>query len=282
MSTLTNIEKMKLEKLLGMAGGYVLDFSDRTFSEFVATATGENISDQKYLYNSGSKANRLRAFWNIESDQKVGKLLLELLNFWHAKKQLNEQTISKSEQDLFQDCRQIAERFSGVKSSVKSPVPSEEEFIHKEFSKINLSDLQLDSGITEILRQRLDEIKKCLNAKSALAVIFLCGSTLEGILLGVASQRSKDFNSSPTSPKDKNGQVKKIHEWTLANFIDVACALRFLGEDVKKFSHGLRDFRNYIHPFQQMATKFNPDEHTAKICWQVLQAAIAQLSIKVN
>jgi hypothetical protein len=111
-----------------------------------------------------------------------------------------------------------------------------------------------------------------------LAVIFLCGSTLEGILLGTASVRANDFNQSSLSPKDKLGKVKQFEEWTLNDFINVARDLGLVGEDVKKFSHALRDFRNYIHPFQQMASKFNPDQHTAKICWQVLQAAIAQLS----
>lgn len=47
--------------------------------------------------------------------------------------------------------------------------------------------------------------------------------------------------------------------------------------DVKKFGHSLKDFRNYIHPRQQAAQGFKPDEHTAKISWQVLQAAIADL-----
>ena len=39
-----------------------------------------------------------------------------------------------------------------------------------------------------------------------------------------------------------------------------------------------RGFRNYIHPYQQQASNFAPDEHTARICLQVLKAAIAQLS----
>ena len=34
MSDLSSIEKRKLERLLGMGSGYVLNFSDRTFSEF--------------------------------------------------------------------------------------------------------------------------------------------------------------------------------------------------------------------------------------------------------
>jgi hypothetical protein len=126
--------------------------------------------------------------------------------------------------------------------------------------------------------QRLDEIRKCLTAQAPLAVIFLCGSTLEGILLGTASARAKDFNQSSLSPKDKLGKVKQFQEWTLNDFINVARDLGLVGEDVKKFSHALRDFRNYIHPFKQMASQFNPDQRTAKICWQVLQAAITQLS----
>ena len=41
-----------------------------------------------------------------------------------------------------------------------------------------------------------------------------------------------------------------------------------------------KDFRNYIHPRQQLSQNFNPDMHTAKISWQVLQAAIADLTGK--
>jgi hypothetical protein len=72
--------------------------------------------------------------------------------------------------------------------------------------------------------------------------------------------------------------VKQFSEWTLAQFIDVACELGYLKLDIKKFGHALRDFRNYIHPYQQMSSRFDPDHHTAEICLQVLRAAIAGLS----
>jgi hypothetical protein len=159
-----------------------------------------------------------------------------------------------------------------------TPAATEAEFISREFRNVSIDKLGLDAAISGILMQRLDEIRKCLTARASLAVIFLCGSTLEGILLGIASAKAKEFNQSPVSPKDKQGKVKQFHEWTLYEFINVARDLSLLGEDVKKFSHALRDFRNYIHPYQQMSSKFDPDEHTAKICWQVLQAAITQLS----
>jgi len=105
---------------------------------------------------------------------------------------------------------------------------------------------------------------------------------LEGVLLGVASTKPKDFNTAQASPKNKDGKVLPFHDWKLANFIDVSCELHFLDEDVKKFSHALRDFRNYIHPYEQMVSGFDPSPHTAEICWKVLQAAISQLSKNVR
>ena len=60
MSDLTAVEKRKLEKFLGMETGYVLDFSNRSFTEFVRDSTGQNIYDPRYDYGSGSKAKRTR------------------------------------------------------------------------------------------------------------------------------------------------------------------------------------------------------------------------------
>ena len=117
-----------------------------------------------------------------------------------------------------------------------------------------------------------------MSVNAPLSVIFLVGSTLEGLLLGTALKYPREFNQSKSSPKYDDGKVKKFPEWTLSNLIDVACAVGLLGEDVKKFSHALRDFRNYIHPYEQMSSGFDPDKHTAKICWQVLKAAIFQLA----
>lgn len=82
MSDLTAIEKRKLERALGMATGYVLNFSDRTFAEFFLDNFGLDIYDAKYDYGSGSKANRMRAFWNRESNYVVGGVLDLLFNEW--------------------------------------------------------------------------------------------------------------------------------------------------------------------------------------------------------
>jgi hypothetical protein len=160
----------------------------------------------------------------------------------------------------------------------KPLVPNEDDFLKNEFQEISLESIGLEGTITEILKHRVAEIEKCLSADAPLSVIFLAGSTLEGVLLGIALKYPKEFNQSKSSPKDKDGKVKQYQDWTLSNYIDVAYEVGLLAEDVKKFSHSLRDFRNYIHPYQQMSSRFNPDKYTAKISWQVLKAALFQLS----
>jgi hypothetical protein len=154
----------------------------------------------------------------------------------------------------------------------------EDDFLNKEFEEISLESVGLDGVVTEILKLRIDEIKRCLSSDAPLSVIFLAGSTMEGLLLGTAIKFPREFNQSKSSPKYDDGTVKRFPDWTLNNFIDVACDVGLLGQDVKKFSHALRDFRNYIHPYEQMSSGFDPDKHTAKICWQVLKAAIFQLA----
>lgn len=110
MSDLSKIEKLKLERFFGMESGYVMDFSNRTFSEFILEITKLDIYADKYDYGSGSKANRLRAFWDKENNYTVGKLTSELLEFWKAERLMNLKEITNPEQNLFDECKKIATR----------------------------------------------------------------------------------------------------------------------------------------------------------------------------
>jgi len=104
MSDLTFLEKAKLEKMFDMGGGYVLDFSNRTLAEFVAESTGRDIYDAKYNYASGSKANRLRAFWATEPNHVVGQLIAGLLDYCRS-------TATSPDPDpLLTDCHRITAR----------------------------------------------------------------------------------------------------------------------------------------------------------------------------
>ncbi|MBI6117691.1 abortive infection family protein [Salegentibacter maritimus] len=110
MAKITYKEKLIIEKLFGMASGYVMDFSNRTFQEFIFDTLKIDIYDEKYDFNSGSKANRLRAFIQNEPNYKVGLLLENLLDYWVAQYQIGAEGFDYRDQDLHQECSKIAER----------------------------------------------------------------------------------------------------------------------------------------------------------------------------
>lgn len=81
MSSLTAIEKRQLEKLFQMWSWYVLDFSDRTMSEFFIDEMNLDIFEEQYEYGSNSKANRLRWFWRVADDKLVWESVLKMIKY---------------------------------------------------------------------------------------------------------------------------------------------------------------------------------------------------------
>lgn len=108
MANLTFTEKRNFERLLGMTSGYVLDFSNRTFAEFITDCTRLNIYDSRYDHGSGSKANRLRKFWEVETNRVVAKLMDAMLDYGFPAGVRR----SASDTALEQECRQIVTRLT--------------------------------------------------------------------------------------------------------------------------------------------------------------------------
>ncbi len=60
----------------------MLSFSNRTFEEFFRDAVKVDISDSRYDRGSGSKANRMRAFWDVATVEQRRSLFNGLLEGW--------------------------------------------------------------------------------------------------------------------------------------------------------------------------------------------------------
>ncbi|MDN5215579.1 abortive infection family protein [Fulvivirgaceae bacterium BMA12] len=74
-----------IDDAFDMHGGYVLNFSDRTFAIFFDSEFGINIDDEKYRADGNSKAKRLRTFLRLENGITVAKVLRGL---WRYKESL--------------------------------------------------------------------------------------------------------------------------------------------------------------------------------------------------
>jgi hypothetical protein len=81
MVALKNSEMRIIDDAFDMHGGYVLDFSDRTFSEFFEDEFGIQIYAEKYSFNGTSKAKHMRAFVKAEDEFAVARVLRQLWQY---------------------------------------------------------------------------------------------------------------------------------------------------------------------------------------------------------
>lgn len=115
MAVLRFRERNVLERYLEMGGGYVLNFSDRTFAEFFSDFEVD-INDPSYQQgHSGSKANRLRSFWESAPDSLVGAVLEELVNYAES---------YRGEHPDGDQCRTIAQRLQRSEQPAFDSAPS--------------------------------------------------------------------------------------------------------------------------------------------------------------
>jgi len=111
MAELSRLDKIKLERVFDMGGGYVLDYSNRTFEDFFLETLHIEIYNEKYENGyGGSKANRLREFWKKENNYTVGKCIIELLDYSKAIGYSYEHLTNKVNQDLIEECYKIGYR----------------------------------------------------------------------------------------------------------------------------------------------------------------------------
>lgn len=140
-------------------------------------------------------------------------------------------------------------------------------------------NLALPHGLGDVLADRWDQAQRCINAAAYLAATIVMGSMLEGILRAVLERNPREANLSKAAPVDREtGKPLLFAKWSLSDMINVAHELGWLDRDVHAFSHALREFRNLVHPYEQLRLGTYPDRDTCDICWLVVQAAANDLA----
>jgi hypothetical protein len=83
MGTIRAIEMKLVEQLFQRPGesGYVLDFTNATFSSFFGQELAVNIYDDRYAAKGTSKLNRLRCYLEISDDSQSAKALAALREY---------------------------------------------------------------------------------------------------------------------------------------------------------------------------------------------------------
>jgi hypothetical protein len=114
-TTIRTIDMRLIDDLFGMGGGYVLEFSDRTFTLFFSEELGINIDEPRFAAEGTSKAKRLRYFLNTCDPIIRVRTLLALWEYREANRRRNrsEEAFPGAEAEF----SALIERLGGKRSS---------------------------------------------------------------------------------------------------------------------------------------------------------------------
>jgi len=151
---LKSSELRLIDDLFEMGGGYVLDFSNQTFSEFFEDELSVNIDHSKWSMEGTSKAKRLRYYLRSNLPVTVVKTLEALWNYRESnRKRLGrEETIPNAEL-LFYD---VIERLGGRK-----PKPKPKNTLFEDVDPVIPSDVAFVS-VARCQQIRTDKARVCI------------------------------------------------------------------------------------------------------------------------
>jgi hypothetical protein len=103
MPPIRTIEMQIIDKIFGMESGYVLNFSDRTMSNFFSEELNIDIDDPQYREDGTSKAKRLRCFLRKVDAATCVRVLRTLWEYREAQRTLygHEEEIPNAPGQLF-------------------------------------------------------------------------------------------------------------------------------------------------------------------------------------
>jgi hypothetical protein len=146
--------------------------------------------------------------------------------------------------------------------------PSETPVTEKrEFTFINDNDLRA------IIERDYSEIQKAYVSGCWKSVLILCGGAIEAILTDLLVSNDAATKATKSAPKEPD-----ITRWDLSDLINVAVELRLVYAGVEKLSHPLREYRNLVHPSNELRNKLRFSVEEAKIAVEILNMVHRDLS----
>lgn len=121
-----------------------------------------------------------------------------------------------------------------------------------------------DTAMADILNSRLDEVEACRRVGAYLLAVIGTGAFIEGLLYDVLRPRDPE--------------TRKRTESSLQFLLERAHARGWIHHDALTFGNVVREYRNLVHPRQQLALRTFPDEDTLLMCWQPALAVINDLT----
>lgn len=130
-----------------------------------------------------------------------------------------------------------------------------------------------DAGIRKIVERDYDEIQRAYICKCWKSVIILCGGAIEAILADLLICHDREAKQAKLAPNKPD-----ISHWDLSELINVAVELKLVTQGVEKLSHPIREYRNLVHPGNEIRNQLRFDAEEARISLEVLNILYRDLS----
>jgi hypothetical protein len=131
-----------------------------------------------------------------------------------------------------------------------------------------------DGDLKKCLERDYSEIQRAFVSRCWKSVIILSGGAIEAILTDLLLANSSMALASSKAPKQSD-----ITKWDLADLINVSVDASLVSSGVEKLSHPIREYRNLVHPGNEIRTKLTFNSEEARIALEVLNIVHRDLSV---
>jgi hypothetical protein len=131
-----------------------------------------------------------------------------------------------------------------------------------------------DSSLRKIIERDYSEIQRAFIAQCWKSVLILSGGAIEAILTDLLKNNEATALTAKSAPKGND-----ITHWDLSQLIRVAVELQLVSTSIEKLSHSLREYRNLVHPGNEIRNNLLFDAEEARIAIEVLNIVQRDLSI---
>ena len=137
----------------------------------------------------------------------------------------------------------------------------------------NPLDFIADAVLRSQLSADYEELSVVHRVGARKSTVILAGGILEGVLLD-------RLRTVPEAAKTASGSLPRnaVVSWDLGQLVDAAESLGLLPRGVVQISHGLREFRNLVHPGRQLREGIALSENEAGLAVHVVEIVLKALS----
>ena len=130
-----------------------------------------------------------------------------------------------------------------------------------------------NTQLRKIVERDYLELQRAFVAQCWKSVIILAGGTIEAVLTDLLLAHEVEAKAATAAPNKSD-----LARWDLSDLIDVVVELKLVSAGSSKLSHPIREYRNLVHPSNELRNKlvFGPEE--ARIALEVLHILHRDLS----